>query len=1402
MLIEDQKKDSLLFVHKLVASIDSFSIKKSYLRINQLKLDKTFLYINSDSVGTANYQFLIDSFKTKDSSGTKDTLKTDSLNFDLILKQFEFENAKLRYAFRDSSGNHLITLDDISLGLSGIDLHNENLAMQITRFQMNDQKDFKLEDFSARLIATADSIKLLKLHVRTSNSEITEANILIDRSEIGTELNLNKLKFIMNLNKSTVNLKDIGLLVPAMKGMNENIEVSGQISGTPLDLKGKNMKFSMGNNTRLAFDFYVNGLSDLSKAYMQFDLKQSFADFNDLVRVKLPDHFPIQQLNIPESLLQAGVIEYKGNFTGFLSDFVAYGTFSSKWGVLTTDLSFVPTEGKKLKINGRLRTVDFQLGPLFQTEYLDRITFNGDIKGLLNKKTDDFEATVSGQIDSMIVNQYKYKNIQLKGDILNKRFDGSLVADDPNLKFRFEGAFDLNVPVPVFNFNMLVEKADLKALKLVDIYKKSDISFALNANFTGNNIDNVAGSIHFTKGNFRNENGDLTFDNFDLKTSNKSAPVLEIRSDFLDADFRGQYQLHNLHNTFKQILAKFLPSAGLNFTTPTTQNNFDFRFMLKDINRFTKVLIPDLKMNPVEITGNINGNKNTLVLNAVFPEIQYKSTVFKKMLVNIDGNSKLNVRNKVDEISIGDQFKVYNLSFVSEAVGDVLNSKIAWNNFGEVSYSGSINTSTKFYAQKNSPHIEITVKPSRVYLADEQWQINSSSITIDSTLIKINKLKFSSNAQSITADGAIDKNQNNKLNIFFNQIDLNTLNTFISGDINLKGSLNGSLSVFDMYQRTMFLSDLKIDGLALLGQLIGDASIQSRWNPTTEEIDADLLVKSDKKVSLHAFGIFNPGTDSLSVNTDFDHFSLLILQPLMGSTFANFHGDATGKVRIDGPINHIQHNGVLFADHAGLMLTDLRVNYTLNDSVQFKGDRIIFPNIKIQDDLGNSGIFNGSIKHRSFSKMEYDLTIKSQKIMAFNTTSQDNELYYGKAFGSGVVSITGNDAKVLIDGVVRTEKGTNMNFSLDYEGDAQQYDFLSFVNHGYTTPKIEAPVYESNTQMQFKIEITPEAKAQLIYNSNIGEMIRSQGSGNMQLTIDKNNNIALFGEYTVEQGDYLFTLQNVINKKFEIKQGGTIGWNGDPLDATVNLNAIYRVKASLSDLFANSDPTKDYSQRIPVVCKIALSKSLNNPDIKFDIDFSETRIKDQFLQYISSDEDMNKQILSLLVLDKFYTPEYLRGTYTASNTLAGSTATTASELWSNQVSNWLSKISNDFDIGFKYRPGNEITNKEFELALSTQMFNDRVSINGNIANNSSQRTNTNNNNLVGDADINVKLTNNGKLQLKAYNHANSTLIYETSPYTQGVGVSYREEFNDINELWQKVKSIFKRKNSRPVKVKS
>jgi len=386
---------------------------------------------------------------------------------------------------------------------------------------------------------------------------------------------------------------------------------------------------------------------------------------------------------------------------------------------------------------------------------------------------------------------------------------------------------------------------------------------------------------------------------------------------------------------------------------------------LKDLNRFTKVLMPNLKIDPAVINGSINSEKKLLTINAVFPQINYQNLVLKNVNTSLTSGSKLVFKNKIADFALGENYKINNLALLTESADNAMNSKLSWNNYDDVSYSGSIQARTVFSKGKNYPHLENGLLPGRIYVADELWKIEPASLSVDSSKIQINKLRISSKGQSVMADGLIDKTKDNKLNISFNKIDLNTLNSFLKNNFSLKGELNGSISLFDVYTRLLFLADLKVDDLALLGQPMGDAAIQTRWDADSQEIVAEMTVKSDEKTNLHAYGTYDPERDSLSIDTHWDQFSLLILQPLMGSDFSNFHGNATGKVRITGPLGHIRHNGALYADKAGLMLSDLKVNYNLSDSVRFEDDKIIFPNIRIRDNYTNSGVFSGTIQHRS-----------------------------------------------------------------------------------------------------------------------------------------------------------------------------------------------------------------------------------------------------------------------------------------------------------------------------------------------------------------------------------------------------------------------------------------------------
>ena len=445
--------------------------------------------------------------------------------------------------------------------------------------------------------------------------------------------------------------------------------------------------------------------------------------------------------------------------------------------------------------------------------------------------------------------------------------------------------------------------------------------------------------------------------------------------------------------------------------------------------------------------------------------------------------------------------------------------------------------------------------------------------------------------------------------------------------------------------------------------------------------------------------------------------------------------------------------------------------------------------------MGNTGTLNGFIRHDNFKNMDYNLAVRSPKILALNTTMRHNDRFYGKAIVLGNIAITGHGNDVKLSGSATSLPETALTIVLGDDAEVARYDFVRFVEAVKDTVVKPVPAgreQEGGLVIDLIINATPDARLQMVYNTQISDMIRAQGEGTLRFEMDKQGNIYLSGNYVLEEGDYHFTVQNVINKRFSVEPGGSVAWSGSPYDAVLELNAVYKLKASLYELLVGSIENVNASLRVPVECIIKLSGELINPDIDFDIEFPdlENRLRDEMQQFFSTQEDLNRQMLSLLVLGKFYTPEYVRGSYeTSTSSLIGNTA---SDLFSNQLSNWLSQIYKDLDIGFNYHPGNQITGDEIELALSTQIFNDRVSINGNIGNNPNPRT-MNNSELVGDFEINVKLTRNGKLQLKAYNKSNNNLIYETAPYTQGLGVSYKENYNHIEELWRNFLALFGKK---------
>jgi hypothetical protein len=319
--------------------------------------------------------------------------------------------------------------------------------------------------------------------------------------------------------------------------------------------------------------------------------------------------------------------------------------------------------------------------------------------------------------------------------------------------------------------------------------------------------------------------------------------------------------------------------------------------------------------------------------------------------------------------------------------------------------------------------------------------------------------------------------------------------------------------------------------------------------------------------------------------------------------------------------------------------------------------------------------------------------------------------------------------------------------------------------------------------MNFQLDITPDAQFRIIFDEVVGDEISGRGRGAIRMEINNLNTFNMYGTVEVDQGRYLFTLKNLINKEFEVKPGGTITWFGDPLAADINLDAIYKVNTSLYDLFP--EESEQLRQRIPVHLNMLLTGKLMSPLIGFDITLptSDDLTRARLAGTLNNEQEVNRQAFSLLVLRRFISPPDIAKTNTSLGLAENST-----ELITSQLSNWLSQISDDFDIGVNYSPGDQISSDELAIALSTQLFNDRLLLSGNFG---VQQAPTaagteNSSNLIGDIRIEYKVTPKGKIRLIVYNQSNEFDLVRNrqNNYTQGMGIVYQEEFDSLYELFR------------------
>ena len=1407
LLILDPLNDTLFYTSSVSFSVNRLDLDKILLNLGRVVVENPVIQFRQLPSGQMNYELLFQALKSGDTTGS-------SKPFSLAASQFLLHKGKFQYRkFGSIIKPGLVNWDnlllkDIEIAIKHFGLEGPTVKAGIDLLSFTEQSGFALNKFSAGVVIDSAGILTNNLVILTGNSRIESARAYATGiwKQSGKQ---DKLTLDVVLGRDTyLSPADLTLLSGINTGLTNPLEISGVFTGSPDNARLWNASLNWPNLVSFEGDLVYKYPGKLNEAFFDLKTRSLILNVSNLVKDVLSGQIPGFELAVTDLLKNLDTVEYSGVFTGTLENFITTGSWNIANGEFSTNLQVNknwPVKGYNFK--GSVSASDLNPDQWINgTSGVSGTEFNLDVDGVWDGNK-EVKALLVGDISQFTMNGYTFQDLSINGRATGNRFDGTLNLKDPNANLDLTGSFDFGQKKPVLDFNLLINKADLYALNLVKNDTIANLKVDMHVSFTGDAIDDMDGEIKVKNSSYTNSRG--TFPVTELTLS--SIPELGRRkiilaSEYVDARVVGNVHIDDLTAQVQSLIARFIPAlAKTQPIRPDHLNDFAFNIQVKNSALVSQVFLPGFQCKDnTRVGGFYKAVDQTISVEGISPQFVTAGGQFTGCEVHIlSRGDSLIMSGSLGKIQLDRNTVFEKIKLNASLSENQMNALLDWNSNGTTGTRGRIGcTGLMSQTEDGKLRGDFKFPASEIVFNDSLWRMDPFQITADREKIEIDHFLISHNAENLGLNGAVSFSPADTLFIGFNNVNLDNLSRITgSKDYRLEGRITGEARLYDMRNKGMFLTEVRIDSLSVNGQPMGLTTLSSRSAGTGEPVSMDLLIQRGSIKTLQLNGQYNPVTGSLDFNLAVDKLRMEIANPFVNDELQDVKGLATGKLKISGTRKEPLVYGDIMMQKASFVVNYLNTRFYFTHNVVITPDAFTITNVDVQDDEGNHAHVSGAVRHNKFNKIRLDFDMDFKDFILLNEIESRNEGYWGRGYATGVGTIKGPLRSLVIDVSARTSPETKFFIPIFTTGEARMMDFVTYVEK----PKEEAEGdlldfsvgsvkgYEVNlygSTVNIDLEVTPDAEVQLIFDSKVGDVIHAKGSGNLRIYIPPTSGFTLTGDYTIEQGDYQFTLQNMPVKKLQIEPGATLKWTGDVSNAQLDIDAVYRTKASLSDLLQD-ESNPDLAQRVPVECHLLMSGYLETPNFDFNIVLPPTSndIARTQLQNLTK-EELNKQVISLLILNRF-TP--LQGT--GSGTSRGyenAGLSTTTEVLSNQLNYWLSQISKDFDVGFNYRPGDQLTSDEVEVALSKQFLNNRMTINVN-GNYDVRPTTTNTNQLVGDVEVEYKIKQSGKVRVKVFTRANDHLLYEYAPYTQGVGLFYREEFNTFGDLTRKYREKWFRK---------
>jgi hypothetical protein len=1294
----------------------------------------------------------------------------------------------------------------------------------------------------------ASSFKVVNSNLALSNFEVVTDNsyiatdLVIDYNDLNELKNFGENTIIdLKFKESKIKLSELVYFVPSFEkgrfyqfNKNESININGSLYGKTSNLKGKTLQFNLGQKLDFDGSFGLKNVKEFPESFVNLKVKKLKMDVNFLNEI-IPD------INLPANFYTLGKINFVGNFDGFLKDFVVNGRLNTEIGTADLDLRLDVKDGnEKANYSGKLNLENFNLKKWSGDEALGLISLSAKIKdgqGLIFKTA---SAELIATINKFQYKNYDYENIKIDGKLSPKEFIGVLNSKDPNIDFDFNGKVGFDDKTPNFNFQSSITNIDLSALNIRKDIKS--IKGKINFVGTGSNLNDILGELKTS--DLRIEKLDTVFyfkeaSLVSKKIDDKGNKQINFQSDRMKVFLEGKYDFNTIANDAVSIIKANFPYHTKDWkveTKPISINqNFKFDIEVDDPHTILDIAgIKDLDISSIKAKGTLNSSKNEINFAASLPYVSIQGNEFNaiKLLTNSQTKSG-DLLIHIDSSKISNRkFKAIDLQLLikGDNIEFLVDAPNVTDSIQNLTVQGLMKPHPKGYT--------IDILKNDIKLFNQRWKINNSSkISIGNQFIDLDNFQITDGFRSIEIDDINNKGVVLKLV----KLDLLSINPLLKYDkIQFTGEVNSNISINDVFLKSPSVTgNILIPSLTLNGEDFGELTldISKAVDKQFEAILSISNVNTGQAVKVNAR--YDVDTKMLNADVKSKKLSLKWLEFILSKGIKDLKGNVDLDARVLGHINDLKIDGDAVANGGSVKIIYLGETYTF-DRQKFKvtHEVIDLTGAKLKDSQGNEGVITGVMRHKLFSGFFLDISVFGENVIAINTTKYENPIYYGLGKGELTVDFQGSvDAPQMTINAV-TKPGTKINIPIKESKSVSDKSFINYVskekfyNQNKDTAVINKQIKVEGISIEMNLTVTEDAEVNMIFDEAKNDIINGFGRGNIKLSMSNKGEFDMFGTYQVSRGKYLFTAFEFVNKPFIIREGGTIRWTGDPVNASINISADYPVRTTLTNFISEYLVTDQLRQAAGVASDVNLSlligNTLYNPSVKFNFEFPSLTgelksYTDTKLRLLKNNEvEFNSQVFGLLVFNSFMPSSTI--SFANNSFIQSAGINTLSEFVGSQFSLYMTSLINsalednglisgiDFDLdlinsttssSLGAAGGTNQTSllpNEIQVKLKNKFrfLDERLSVN--VGGNYVRQTplSSLSNYIIPEFFIEYALTKDRQLSLKLYGKYDlDEVSFSDRRQKFGLGLRYRSEFGSLRETKTQLTRLFYDSIARP-----